>query len=77
MISPLAAWLDAKHVTQTDLASAADCDRGDVCRVVRGQLRAYGKLREYLAEKAPSVLADQDRYYEERKRKIAAILEAA
>ena len=67
MVNPLAEWLALKGITQTELAAAADCDRGDVCRVVAGTMKANGRLRAFLADSAPDVLAGQDIYHESRK----------
>ena len=64
MKSPLREWIDEQGLLQGRFALIAGVDRTDVCRVSRGQGRMPRKLRQYLEQHAPEVLAAQDEWLE-------------
>ncbi len=63
--SPLAQWLKKVGMSQAELAALAEVDYTVVSRTSCGAKRVTGKLRVFLQDYAPEVLAAQDEHIQD------------
>lgn len=77
MHSPIHEWLKVVAWKQVDLAIATQTDPAFVSQVIRGIRKPNTRMRVFLAEHAPQVLAAQERYVEKRRGDLTNELKAA
>ncbi len=70
--SPLGVWLRSQGLGQGDFAALVRTHRTDINAMVQGRTPLSRKVRTFLAENAPEVLASHDDYMEARRKLLLA-----